>query len=186
MSRCLRNNSSLPESQPRLSALPISFYGIGILLAAAGTYLLANGWAMPVKFLGSGDVFIREFKFVDDGDYGSGDGLRVTINRLFLLSLMVTAVLLLALKVWRTTAHPFTGARRIIFVTMSVALSLVSLSAALVGIIMVTRLTINLGVTPKRLLCIAIGMAIVSVFPVFFYATFRKRQASNPRSPKAL
>jgi hypothetical protein len=163
-----------------------AFLIIGLLLATVGIYLAWNGWGLSVKFLCSGEVFMQEYKYVDDGNYLCGDGFRVAINRLFIFSLLLAAMLLLVLNFWRITAHPFAGARRIIFVVLSVALSVVPLSAALVGTIMITRLTMNLGVTPMRLLGIATGMALVSVFPIFFWATFRKRKAINPRSASAV
>lgn len=163
-----------------------AFIVIGVLLAAVGIYLAKAGGDVPIKFLFSGEVFVQEFKFIDDGNYVSGDGFRVAVNRVFLFSIMLTAVLLLILNVWRITAQPFAGARRIIFMTMSVAFSLVPLACALVGTIMVIRLTMNLGVTPKRLLGIATGMAIVSAFPIFFWATFRKREPTNPQSTSSL
>jgi hypothetical protein len=156
---------------------PAGFYAIAMALGA-GLLLLPSGWWFPVAFLWSGEVFVRDFQYIGNP---AGDGFRVGVNRLFFYFVLLTVVLLLVLTLWRATAKPFARFRKGVYLVLGIAWSVLPISTALVATVMVARLTVDMGVTPMRLLGIALGVACAMVFPLFLTLTMRTTAKNEPR-----
>ncbi len=156
---------------------PAGFYALALALGA-GLLLLPPGWWFPVTLLWSGEVFVRDFQYIDNP---GGDGFRVGVNRLFFYFILLTVVLIPVLTLWRVTAKPFAGFRKGVYLVLGIAWSVLPISTALVATVMVARLTMDMGVTPLRLFGIALGLACAMVFPLFLTITMRTTAKNEPR-----
>jgi hypothetical protein len=169
-----------------------AFYAIGVVLVALLSFWACTDWRLPVTFLCSGEVFLQDFDYV----YHSGDlfdGFNVGVNKMFAIFLLFAVVLLPLLGLWRITARPFAGFRRGVYVALSTALSVFPIATALVATVMVTRLTVDMGITQKRLVGIAVGIVCSAAVLVFLYlccrrprATMHKTGCSEPRDRVAV
>lgn len=177
--------SSLARQRPNHASLDTfmkthwAFYAIGVVLVAVLSFLTCTDWHFPITFLCSGEVFIRDFHYVSH-EGGAFDSFNVAVNKMFLIFLLLAVVLLPLLGLWRTTARPFAGFRRGVYLALSAALSVFPVAAALVATVMVTRLTVDMGITQKRLVGIAVGVVCIAVVPVFLYICCRRPRATMP------
>jgi len=162
----------------------LAFYAIGVLLVTLLSFWTCTGWHTPVTFLCSGQVFAQHFDYVYYEGYPF-DSFNVGIAKLSMVFLLFAAVLLPLLGLWRVTARPFAGFRRVIYLALSAALSVFPIATAAVGTIEVARLTIDMGFTQKRLLGIVVGVVCIAVIPVILYFVCRKPRATMPnQSPE--
>ena len=148
------------------------FYTIGAMLVMLFSFLTYTEWHFPITFLCSGDVFVRDFQYVYHGE--ACDSFNVGVNRMFLIFFMLAVILFPSLGFWRYAARPFAGFRRVVYLSLSTALSIFPLAAALVATIMVTRLTVDMGITQKRITGITLGIICITLIPVCLYFLCRK------------
>jgi hypothetical protein len=158
-----------------------AFYAIGVVLVALLSFWVCTGWHLPVTFLCSGEVFVRHFNYVwhEDDPY---DGFNSGVFKMFMVFGLFVVVLLPLLALWRITARPFAGFQRVIYLVVSAVVSVFPIAAAVVATVMVTRLTVDMGITQKRLLGIAVGVACIAVVPLFLYFVCRKPRTTMPNT----
>ena len=94
--------------------------------------------------------------------------------KIFFFNQAIQIILFPSLGFCHIASRPFAGFRRVVYLSMSTALSAFPLAAALVATVMVTRLAIDMGITQKRLLGIAIGTICIAAVPVSLYILYRK------------
>ena len=143
----------------------------------AAVVLGMHSWHFPVTFLCSGKVFVQHFDYVYYEGYPF-DSFNVGVNKVFIIFLLFAVVLLPLLGLWRITARPFAGFRRAVYLAVSAAVSVFPIAAAIVATVMVTRLTVDMGITQKRLLGITVGVVCIAVVPVCLYVFCRKPRAN--------
>ena len=154
-----------------------SFYTIGAVLVMVLSFLTYTDWHFPITFLCSGDVFVRDFEYIYHGE--ACDSFNVGVNKMFLVFFLLLFILFPSLGFWRYTARSFAGFHRVVYLSLGTALSIFPLAAALVATIMVTRLTLDMGITQKRIIGITLGIICIAVVPVCLYFLCRKSKAGG-------
>jgi hypothetical protein len=157
----------------------IAYYAVGSALTVVLLLLIFLAWKAPMyRALVNGEVFHCEFQYVDS-PCSHGDSFRVWVNRIFFLFMIHTVVILPLLYLWRFTASPFTGIRRVLYIALGTALSVVPIATAALATIMVARLTIDMGVTTMRIFGISVGVICTMVFPIYLYGRFRNHKETK-------
>jgi hypothetical protein len=125
-------------------------------------FLTLSGWGLPMKWIATGEIFRRKFTYVWSG---IGDSFNAGVAKMVLVSVLLFAVFTGVVGVLKWFTAALNGVERSVFRILIVLLSLFPLSAAATAFVMVVRLTLDMGATPKRLLGLAFtagGIMVIS------------------------
>ncbi len=141
-------------------------------------FLTLSGWGLPMKWIATGEIFRRKFTYVWSG---IGDSFNAGVAKMVLVSVLLFAVFAAVVGVLRWFTAALNGVERNVFRILIVLLSLFPLSAAATAFVMVVRLTLDMGTTPKRLLGLAFtagGIMVVSGC-LWLFSRFPRRPEPN-------
>ncbi len=124
--------------------------------------LALTGWGVPMKWIATGEIFRRKFTYVWSG---IGDSFNAAVGKMVLASVFLFAVFAGVVGMLKWFTAGLNRIERGVFRILIVLLGLFPLSAAAIAFVMVVRLTLDMGTTPKRLLglgCTAGGIMVIS------------------------
>jgi hypothetical protein len=138
-------------------------------------------WSAPMERIATGDLFRRHFAYVDSPYNGAGDSFRVGVNKVFLGALLLSSVLVLTVGGLRWLSTELSRIEGRLLFALSSILGLFPMSAFAVALVMVGRLTLDMGITPRRLLGIACAAGGILAVLAFLGAVLPfKRKLSSP------
>jgi hypothetical protein len=147
-----------------------------ILLLALGW--LAWEWTRGVtitSFFG-GYVFTATFTYAG----GAGDSFQVGVNKMFLVAIILTAVLLPAIALCGVVTHLKTTVQKWAFLILSLALCIFPFSALGIAVVALTRYILDMGLTIARVEGVICGIAGI-LFIAAFLVLLAKFIPKTPR-----
>lgn len=155
----------------------IPFAVTAVLMLAVIAWMIWK-WSVPIEWLVNGSVFRWQNKYVFPGDSAGGDSFNSGVSRMILLGIMLT----LASVTVNFIANGFSefdhAWKRLAFKVLAIALYLFPLAAFGVALVMVSRLTFDMGITPMRIGGFALSASFLG-FVLWCIATVGQGRSEN-------
>lgn len=119
----------------------------------------------PLLWIVTGDIFRTHFRYVNDGM--ACDSFNCMTVKLFFVPFILSSIVFPIVGLLRWTSPHLNSTKRMIFRALSLLLSLFPLSAMADVFIAVGRLTLDMGITPKRIL--GLGAVSAAIFTMLVY-----------------
>lgn len=160
---------------PRSFRIP--FAVTAVLMLAVIAWMIWK-WSVPIEWLVNGSVFRWQNKYVFPGDSAGGDSFNSGVSRMILLGIMLT----LASVTVNFIANGFSEFDRawkhLAFKVLAIVLYLFPLASFGVALVMVSRLTFDMGITPMRVAGFALSITCLG-FVLWCIATVGQGRYKN-------
>ena len=145
-------------------------------------YWTLSGWFLPVRWISTGEVFWRKFTYVYSAYSGGGDSFNVAVNKMGLVCMILFFAFVSVVGALRWLTAELSRIERCVFRILSALLGLFPLSAAAVAFVMIGRLTLDMGITPRRLfgLGCAVGAVVVVSVCLWLFLRFWNKPGAEP------
>jgi hypothetical protein len=140
----------------------LPFWASSAVLVVVLVWMFLNCSA-PLEWVVTGDIFSRHFAYVDSPYTTAGDSFRVGVNKMVLAALLLFSVLALTLGVLRWLSAELSRIEARVLFVLSAILGLFPISAFTAALVMVSRLTLDMGITPRRLQGVACAIGGILV-----------------------
>jgi hypothetical protein len=137
---------------------------IVVMLALCWLAWKWSGDGVPVKSFFGGHVFTAKFIYVWEG---AGDSFQVGVAKMFIVSMIMTAVILPVITLCYLVTNLKTAVQKWTFFILSLALCVFPFSALGVAVVALTRYILDMGATAARVKGVAYG-----IFGIVFIASF--------------
>lgn len=140
----------------------LPFWASSTVLVGVLVWMFLN-WSAPLECIFTGSIFRRHLAYVAT----VGDSFNVGVNKAFVVGLILFSVLALTVGALRLLSSELSRIEGRVLFALSALLGLFPMSAFAVALVMVSRLTLDMGITPRRLqggACAAGGILAVLAF----------------------
>jgi hypothetical protein len=140
----------------------LPFWASSAVLVGVLVWMFLN-WSAPLECIFTGSIFRRHFAYVAS----VGDSFNVGVNKAFVVGLILFSVLVLTVGALRLLSAELSRIEGRVLFALSALLGLFPMSAFAVALVMVSRLTLDMGITPRRLegvACAIGGILVVLAF----------------------
>ena len=154
-------HSDFCECQVMQSSFRIPFVVTAALMLGVIAWMIWK-WSLPVEWLVNGSVFRWQNKYVFPGDSAGGDSFNSGVSRMILLGIMLTVASVTVNFIAGGFSEFDRAWKRLAFRVLAMGLYLFPLAAFGVALVMVSRLTFDMGITPMRVAGFALSISFLA------------------------